>query len=389
MQAFSSTIRDLYALAEYASPDQFLTRAIGLMQMWIRFDGAIFGTGEAGDTGVQGLFDAPLPTAANAPLHQPHQQSHQPQHQPHQQQPTSHAHQVHASQRTQKHPAQQIRPFHHPHAGHSAPPSATSAAASPDDPVAQGFRNAPLSPTRGGIRVLYRKSHDGKRLRERDAGSCLSLAEELGMCHLMLHGDDPNRVRPARWIVLYRQHDVRFAASDAAALHGLWIHLSRALAINRARAAERLPGAHAYREQAGATGLINDQGQVEIADQRFFDLLEREWPELAPEFIPHEAMEWLNQDKPYRGTQVEITLLRQAGCNLCRIRPVDAMEVLTPREFVVARRFAAGMSHKQIARELGVSHHTVRNQLAHLYRKLNLHDKASLAQYLSTNLGTH
>lgn len=258
-----------------------------------------------------------------------------------------------------------------------------------DDAVANGFRNAPLSPSRGGIRVLYRKSHDGKRLRERESGNFRSLAEELGMCHLMLHGDDPNRVRPARWIVLYRQHDVRFAESDAAALHGLWIHLSRALAINRARAAERLPGAHAYREQAGATGLINDEGQVEIADQHFFDLLEREWPELAPEFIPHEAMDLLNQDKPYRGTQVEITLLRQAGCNLCRIRPVDAMEVLTPREFVVARRFAAGMSHKQIARELGVSHHTVRNQLAHLYRKLNLHDKASLAQYLSTNLGTH
>jgi DNA-binding NarL/FixJ family response regulator len=51
----------------------------------------------------------------------------------------------------------------------------------------------------------------------------------------------------------------------------------------------------------------------------------------------------------------------------------------------VARRFASGMSHKQIARELGVSHHTVRNQLAHLYRKLNLHDKASLAQYLVAN----
>ncbi len=386
MQAFSSTIRDLYALAEYASPDQFLTRAIGLMQMWIRFDGAIFGTGEAGDTGVQGVFGAQLSAAANTPFHQHGQQTQQTQHShPNQPAPASRRAQTHPPQ---THSAQPIRPFHHAHAA-SAASAATSAAASPDDPVAQGFRNAPLSPTRGGIRVLYRKSLNGKRLRERDAGSFRSLAEELGMCHLMLHGDDPNRVHPARWIVLYRQHDVRFAESDAAALHGLWIHLSRALAINRARAAERLPGTHAYREQAGATGLIDDEGQIEIADQRFFDLLEREWPELAPEFIPHQAMEWLNQDKPYRGTQVEITLLRQAGCNLCRIRPVDAMEVLTPREFVVARRFAAGMSHKQIARELGVSHHTVRNQLAHLYRKLNLHDKASLAQYLSTNLGTH
>ena len=368
MQAFSSTVRDLYALAEYASPDQFLTRAIGLMQMWIRFDGAIFGTGEAGDPGIQGLFGTQLVTP-----------------------PASHS--AHARNGSAVSaaggdlPATGIAMSGDDYGMHLKPARPASA----DEAVAHGFRNAPLSPTRGGIRVLYRKSHDGKRLRERDreVGSFRSLAEELGMCHLMLHGDDPNRVRPARWIVLYRQHDVRFAESDAAALHGLWIHLSRALAINRARAAERLPGATAYREQAGATGLINDEGQVEIADQRFFDLLEREWPELAPEFIPHDAMELLNQDKPYRGTQVEITLMRQAGCNLCRIRPVDAMEVLTPREFVVARRFAAGMSHKQIARELGVSHHTVRNQLAHLYRKLNLHDKASLAQYLSTNLGAH
>lgn len=368
MQAFASTVRDLYALAEYASPDQFLTRAIDLMQGWIRFDGAIFGTGEAGDPGIHEMIGTYL--AQPAAL------------------------------------ASRARNGRQGAAGPSSGADIAAAgimlptgvddinlkpapAAEADDAVAHGFRNAPLSPTRGGIRVLYRKSHNGKRLRERDTSSFRPLTEELGMCHLMLHGDDPERVRPARWIVLYRQHDVRFAESDAAALHGLWIHLSRALAINRTRAAERLPGASAHREQAGATGLINDEGQVEIADQRFFDLLEREWPELAPEFIPHDAMELLNQDQPYRGTQVEITLMRQAGCNLCRIRPVDAMEVLTPREFVVARRFAAGMSHKQIARELGVSHHTVRNQLAHLYRKLNLHDKASLAQYLSTNLGAH
>ncbi len=47
MQAFSSTVRDMYALAEYAAPDQFLTQAINLLQMWICFDGAIFGTGKA------------------------------------------------------------------------------------------------------------------------------------------------------------------------------------------------------------------------------------------------------------------------------------------------------------------------------------------------------
>ncbi len=386
MQAFSSTVSDLYALAEYASPDQFLTRAIGLMQMWIRFDGAIFGTGEGGaagahEAGVSQLMAMPATPAANAGRGATSA---------HEWQGAADSHLSGAAYAAQaNHASHASHTSHAANAAHAAHAAHAARQANGDDPVAQGFRNAPLSPTRGGIRVLYRKGREGKRIKEREAGNFRSLAEELGMCHLMVHGDDPNRVRPARWIVLYRQHDVRFAESDAAALHGLWIHLSRALAINRARAVERLQGTYAHREQSGATGLINDEGQVEIADQRFFDLLEREWPELAPEFIPHEAMELLNQEKPYRGAQIELTLVRQAGCNLCRIRPVDAMEVLTPREFVVARRFAAGMSHKQIARELGVSHHTVRNQLAHLYRKLNLHDKASLAQYLSTNLGTH
>lgn len=332
MQAFSSTVRDLYALAEYASPDQFVSRAIGLMQMWIRFDGAIFGTGEK--VSLQSV--TMLESAIAAPAA-------------------------------------------------TVPESVLSRAQFRDDPVALGFRNAPLSPTRGGIRELYRKSRDGRPARQPQAASVRSLAEELGLCHLMVHGDDPSKVKPARWIVLYRQHDVRFAETDAACLHGLWIHLSRAMAINRERTLERLSTTSNRRDNAGASGLITEEGQIEIADQRFFDLLEREWPDTAPDYIPVPALEVLNQGKVYRGAQIEISMQRQSGGNLCRVRPIDVMELLTPREFVVARRFAAGMSHKQIARELGVSHHTVRNQLAHLYRKLNLHDKASLAQYLASN----
>ena len=333
MQAFSSTVRDLYALAEYAAPDQFLSQAISLLQTWIRFDGAIFGTGgEAGKTAAKNLLTADS-SAPNV----------------------------------------------------TRPETAKSQESLRDDPVAKGFRNAPMAPSRGGIRELYRKSRDGKRGRAtgRELTGVRTMAEELGLCHVIVHGDDPKKVSPARWIVLYRQHDVRFAESDAACLHGLWTHLSRALVINQARAIERNTGKS--NDRGMASGLISTEGTVEIADPRFFSLLEREWPESEPETIPVEVMEVLLSGKTYRGTQIEITLVRQQGGHLCRIRPVNAMEILTPREFVVARRFASGMSHKQIARELGVSHHTVRNQLAHLYRKLNLHDKASLAQYLVTN----
>lgn len=336
MQAFSSTVRDMYALAEYAAPDQFLTQAISLLQMWIRFDGAIFGTGEASKKNVLSVLD----DASESPTF-------------------------------------------------TVPESLQDSLAAKDDPVARGFREAPLSPTRGGVKEIYRKSRDGKKPRTRSLKGSRSLtgprslSEELGLCHLMVHGDDPQRINPARWIVLYRRHDVRFAENDASCLHGLWIHLSRALAINSARSLERQSCND--KAQSQSSGMISVEGVIEIADQRLFDLLEREWPDSALEAIPAHVMEVLLGGKTFKGTQIEISLQRQNGSLCCRVRPVGAMEALTPREFVVARRFAAGMSHKQIARELGVSHHTVRNQLAHLYRKLNLHDKASLAQYLVMN----
>lgn len=329
MQAFSSTVRDLYALAEYASPDQFLTQAIGLLQNWIRFDGALFGTGE----GPQKNTLAELPAKQN---------------------------------QTEK----------------TIPESFLSREQFQDDPVARGFRTAPASPARGGIRELYRKSKvSSANAKSKEKTGVRSLAEELGLCHLIIHGDDPDKVKPARWIVLYRRNDVRFAQTDAACLHGLWIHLSRAIVINRTRTLER----HGNSHDGSVSGLINMQGSVDIADPRFFDLLEREWPDMAPESVPKDVLDVLHAGKAWRGTQIEISLVRQHGFNLCRVRPIHAMEILTPREYVVARRFAAGMSHKQIARELGVSHHTVRNQLAHLYRKLDLHDKASLAHYLIAN----
>jgi hypothetical protein len=110
MQAFSSTVRDLYALAEYASPDQFLTRAIGLMQMWIRFDGAIFGTGERSEQQTLCVLESD-PIAEGA----------------------------------------------------TVPETLQARAQFRDDPVARGFREAPMSPSRGGIRELYRKSRDGKK----------------------------------------------------------------------------------------------------------------------------------------------------------------------------------------------------------------------------------
>lgn len=62
---------------------------------------------------------------------------------------------------------------------------------------------------------------------------------------------------------------------------------------------------------------------------------------------------------------------------------------LTAREAEIARRYARGLSCKNIARELGLSPATVRNHLSAAYDKLEVSDKATLANLLSAAANRH
>jgi LuxR family maltose regulon positive regulatory protein len=52
------------------------------------------------------------------------------------------------------------------------------------------------------------------------------------------------------------------------------------------------------------------------------------------------------------------------------------VEQLTARELVVLRALAGPLTLREIARELHVSHNTVKTQVASLFRKLGVHDRA-------------
>ena len=56
---------------------------------------------------------------------------------------------------------------------------------------------------------------------------------------------------------------------------------------------------------------------------------------------------------------------------------------LTPRESDIARQLLAGMSNKEIAYELGISQHTVRNHIYNLYQKLNIQKRMDLVRLAS------
>ena len=59
-----------------------------------------------------------------------------------------------------------------------------------------------------------------------------------------------------------------------------------------------------------------------------------------------------------------------------------AMQRLTPAERLVAAMAAEGLPYKSIARELGKSPATVRNQLHAIYQKLDVGNRTALAHKL-------
>lgn len=80
-------------------------------------------------------------------------------------------------------------------------------------------------------------------------------------------------------------------------------------------------------------------------------------------------------------------LQRAASCGKPRTPALDALRgdagaALTPRELHIARLAASGRTRREIAAELALSMRTVSNHLNHIYAKLGVTDRASLAAHL-------
>ena len=203
--------------------------------------------------------------------------------------------------------------------------------------------------------------------------------------HLLLFGEVGGDQHPARWVVLYRSAGDAFDTQARQLVAAVWPHLARCLSINQSRFLQRQFPQHQHKGVA----LISSIGRIEAAEPQFRKLCALEWPAGIGRKIPDAVWKSWRRGLDYVGARVKLTrqlqhddlIVTQAGV----IGPLDR---LTPAEGIVATRFAAGLSAKAIANELGISIHTVRSQLAHTYEKLNIHDKGELASLLlggSTN----
>lgn len=89
----------------------------------------------------------------------------------------------------------------------------------------------------------------------------------------------------------------------------------------------------------------------------------------------HAGQVWANSS--------ELVEVMEAFAHLAPMRVVnaDGMRLLTKREEDVVRLLAEGLQNRDIARELGLSEHTVKNYLFHIFDKLGVSSRVELVLY--------
>jgi DNA-binding NarL/FixJ family response regulator len=93
----------------------------------------------------------------------------------------------------------------------------------------------------------------------------------------------------------------------------------------------------------------------------------------------HQGQLWIN------GPQIESLLEALDGALEPRLVNAHGVELLSKREQDVTRCLAAGLTNREIARELKISHNTVKNYLFRIFNKLGVSSRVEVVIYAASH----
>ena len=205
------------------------------------------------------------------------------------------------------------------------------------------------------------------------------MAGDIKAESLLAFGNLSAESRPgAHWIILYRRRKKAFDSSEGALLQKFWTHIARAISFNLIHTMNRCDPLHRKR----AMGMLSHNGIFEVVDEPLNSMLKEEWKDFNYYSLPAGVFQELRTIGRYRGKRIELFVFERSGYFICEAKRTSIFNTLAPKEKKVAYLFASGISYGEIANQLGVSPHTVRNQLAQIYLKLAIHSKLELAKII-------
>jgi DNA-binding CsgD family transcriptional regulator len=191
--------------------------------------------------------------------------------------------------------------------------------------------------------------------------------------------------RAFMFVSLYRGHERRVFTPEEQSINELLIpHLHAAWRQNlreRLRPSGAAAGTEVYR------AFVDRQGKAVQYEDGFAAAVICHWPSWRGALLPlvlREAIEGASA-APGRWIGRGAWAVRSAPAGLMtlvELREATPLDRLTPRELQVVRLYAEGETHKDIARLTGLTPSTVRHYLREAYSKLNIDNKAALANLM-------
>lgn len=132
-----------------------------------------------------------------------------------------------------------------------------------------------------------------------------------------------------------------------------------------------------------AWALADDHGYIREANSPFLAHLHDHWRKWKGNLLPDSLAECVIAGRAYETKALTIELVPAENLRFLQVRPRSILDKLTQREADIVRRYAAGDTYAQIAKDLKLSPATVRNHISHVFTKLNVKNKGQLASMLS------
>ncbi len=136
-----------------------------------------------------------------------------------------------------------------------------------------------------------------------------------------------------------------------------------------------------------ACGVFDSCGGPLAVQEAFFELLRLEWPQCRDSELPSPVRALVAAGDGQVGREVSLRSTPVLGLRLVEIRRRSRLDVLTPRERLIADLYGEGRSYRDIAAALGIAGNTVRHHLREMYLKLSISDKAELARLVGFSAG--
>ena len=184
----------------------------------------------------------------------------------------------------------------------------------------------------------------------------------------------------SEFLTLWR-HNPRqpFSEADRQAKELLMPHLVQAFRTVRLRHFLKSNGA-----QPKAWALADDQGFIRELSPAFAAVLQTHWPAWRGSLLPDVLARCVVDGRAFLSKALAIDVKPSDNLRFLQVKCQSPLDRLTPREGEIVARYAQGETYCSIAAALALSPPTVRNHISRCFKKLEVTNKAELANLLAS-----